>query len=265
MKCFADLADPNGRRKDEFPRNGAFCNGVTARVEEPLLKKVAHISRFLNGLYMFMQRKGIVSGRFRSLCKGFLAADCHNSQKLTRMVAGDDEQKRIEHSQNGDHQAFEELVREHQQMIHALCYRMTGSMADAQDLAQETFIQCFHHLGSFRGESRFSSWLYRIAMNQCLNWQKARGRREHLHRSWSEQARSEEQVGDDVGQPIQEALLKLDAKQRAAIVLTTYDGLNHAEAARVLGCSETTVSWRLFAARRKLKTLLKQLRREEVG
>lgn len=239
--------------------------GLPPGLKSHFRKRVAHILRFHNGLHMFMQHKRIVSGRFRRLCKGFLAADCHNRQRLTRMVAGDDEQKRIEHSQNGDHGAFEELVREHQQMIHALCYRMTGSMADAQDLAQETFIQCFHHLGSFRGESRFSSWLYRIAMNQCLNWQKARGRREHLHRSWSEQVTSEEQVRDDGGQPIQEALLKLDAKQRAAVVLTTYDGLNHAEAAKVLGCSETTVSWRLFAARRKLKTLLKQLRREEVG
>ena len=58
---------------------------------------------------------------------------------------------------------------------------------------------------------------------------------------------------------IQEALMKLPAKQRAAIVLTTYDGLTHAEAARVLGCSEATVSWRLFAARGKLKRLLKHL------
>jgi RNA polymerase sigma-70 factor (ECF subfamily) len=60
-------------------------------------------------------------------------------------------------------------------------------------------------------------------------------------------------AGAPANQQVQEALLKLPAKQRAAIVLTIYDGLNHAEAAQVLGCSETTVSWRVFAARRKLK------------
>ena len=62
-------------------------------------------------------------------------------------------------------------------------------------------------------------------------------------------------------QQIQEALLKLPVKQRAAIVLTTYDGLTHAEAARALGCSETTVSWRLFTARGKLKRLLKHFQK----
>jgi RNA polymerase sigma-70 factor (ECF subfamily) len=60
-----------------------------------------------------------------------------------------------------------------------------------------------------------------------------------------------------LAQQVKDALLKLHPKQRAAVVLTTYDGLNHAEAAQVLGCSETTVSWRLFAARTKLKRLLK--------
>jgi RNA polymerase sigma-70 factor (ECF subfamily) len=182
------------------------------------------------------------------------------------MVASDDEQNRIERSRNGDHEAFESLIRDCQRMIYALCYRMTGSMADAEDLSQEAFIQCFENLASFRGESRFSSWLYRIAMNQCLNWQKAQVRRERLHQSWSEHRESEGQRGGELSQQIQEALLKLDPKQRAAVILTTYDGLNHAEAANVLGCSETTVSWRLFAARRKLKALLKNTRlSEETG
>jgi RNA polymerase sigma-70 factor (ECF subfamily) len=73
------------------------------------------------------------------------------------------------------------------------------------------------------------------------------------HLNW-ETAPAENQAS----QQVQSALLKLPAKQRAAIVLTIYDGLNHAEAAQVLGCSETTVSWRVFAARRKLKRWLSQ-------
>lgn len=159
--------------------------------------------------------------------------------------------------------AFEELIREHQRMIHSLCYRMTGSVADAEDLAQETFIQAFQHRDSFRGEARVSSWLYRIAVNQCLNWRKRVKRREQIHREWSREERvgSEERPGR--AQQIQDALLKLNPKQRAAIVLTVYDGLNHAEAAKVLRCAETTVSWRLFAARRTLKRLLKNLDRRE--
>jgi RNA polymerase sigma-70 factor (ECF subfamily) len=138
---------------------------------------------------------------------------------------------------------------------------MSGSLADAEDLAQETFIHAYQHLDGFRAEARFSSWLYRIAVNQCLNWQKRRQRLDQLHKEWSEQDR--EPSGADTGrtQQIQEALLKLPPKQRAAVILTAYDGLTHAEAAAALGCSETTVSWRLFAARGKLKRLLKDFNR----
>jgi RNA polymerase sigma-70 factor (ECF subfamily) len=159
--------------------------------------------------------------------------------------------------------AFEELIREHQRMIHSLCYRMTGSLADAEDLAQETFIQAFQHRDSFRGEAHVSSWLYRIAVNLCLNWRKRASRREQIHREWGQEERVAEAEHPRHAQQIQEALLKLNPKQRAAIVLTVYDGLNHAEAAKALGCAETTVSWRLFAARRALKKLLRNLDRRE--
>lgn len=175
------------------------------------------------------------------------------------MVASDPDKERITASQAGDHATFEDLIRDHQRMIHALCYRMTGSAADAEDLAQETFIHAYQHLDGFRAEARFSSWLYRIAVNQCLNFRARRQRQERLLQSWSEEDRAAAEVSRDSTKEIQEALLKLPPKQRAAVILTTYEGLNHAEAARALGCSETTVSWRLFAARQKLKRLLKHL------
>src|SRR5438105_6052445 len=101
------------------------------------------------------------------------------------MAAMDDEASRVAQSQNGDHAAFESLIRDYQRMIHSLCYRMTGSMAEAEDLAQETFIRAYRELRGFRAEARFSSWLYRIAMNLCLNWRKSDQRRQALHRKWA--------------------------------------------------------------------------------
>jgi RNA polymerase sigma-70 factor, ECF subfamily len=172
------------------------------------------------------------------------------------MVELEDEVEQIRASQHGDHAAFETLIRRYQKMIHALTFRMTGSLADSEDLAQETFIQAYQQLANFRGEARFSSWLYRISVNQCLNWQKRSQRREKLHQSWTDEQNSSPPEPDARSQRVQEALLKLHPKQRAAIVLTTFDNLNHAEAAKVLGCSETTVSWRIFAARAKLKRIL---------
>src|SRR5665213_4010010 len=164
--------------------------------------------------------------------------------------------------QKGSPAAFEALVRQHQRMIHSLTFRMTGSLADAEDLAQETFIRAYAQIGAFRGTSKFSTWLYPVAVNACLNWRQSEARRFHLHADCageiSAPPANEENSPAKNGacEQVQSALLKLPAKQRAAIVLTVYDGLNHAEAAHVLGCSETTVSWRVFAARRKLKRWL---------
>lgn len=169
----------------------------------------------------------------------------------------DDEQRAwIRDSQNGDHAAFASLIQFHQRMIHAVTFRMTGSMADAEDLAQETFIQAFQKLGTFRGESAFSSWLYRIAMNLCLNWRKREIRRGQVHESWEPPENSEKRSDDALSQQVQEALMKLHPKQRAAVVLTIYEGKNHAEAGKILDCSETTVSWRVFSAKKKLKRWL---------
>jgi RNA polymerase sigma-70 factor (ECF subfamily) len=179
------------------------------------------------------------------------------SVKESRMADADAEL--VLQCQNGSPAAFEALVRQHQRMIHSLTFRMTGSDADAEDLAQETFIRAYAQIGTFRGSAKFSTWLYRIALNTCLNWRQSEARRFHLHADCAGEMAAHSLNGENSpaenqsNQQVQAALLKLPAKQRAAIVLTIYDGLNHAEAAQILGCSETTVSWRVFAARRKLK------------
>ena len=172
----------------------------------------------------------------------------------------DDEQGEIRRSLQGDHEAFESLVRRYQKMIYALTYRMSGSAADAEDLTQDVFVRAHQELASFRAEAKLSSWLYRIAVNQCLNWRKRMVRRQQVHNEWQAETANQAPLSSVVAQRVQEALQLLSSKQRAAVVLTTYEGLSHAEAARVLGCSETTVSWRLFTARGKLKRLLKDLK-----
>ena len=180
--------------------------------------------------------------------------------KPSRMADADAEL--VLQTQKGSPAAFEELVRNHQRMIHSLTFRMTGSPADAEDLAQETFIRAYEQIGAFRGTAKFSTWLYRIAVNTCLNWKQSEARRFQMQTNCAEEFSIRQTHGENTPaengacQQVQSALLKLPAKQRAAIALTVYDGLNHAEAAQILGCSETTVSWRVFAARRKLKSWL---------
>jgi RNA polymerase sigma-70 factor, ECF subfamily len=162
-------------------------------------------------------------------------------------------------SQNGSVAAFEMLIRNHQAVIHALTFRMTGSSADAEDLAQETFIRAYDQIHSFNSGAKFSTWLYSIAVHACLNWRRNEARRFQAHTKCAEEmlARNPDfQISfaeNEMAEQARAALMKLPTKQRAAIVLTIYDGLNHAEAAKVLRCSETTISWRVFAAKRKLK------------
>jgi RNA polymerase sigma-70 factor (ECF subfamily) len=181
----------------------------------------------------------------------------------------DEENLWVLQSRKGDPAAFESLIRAHQRMIHSLTFRMTGSLADAEDLAQETFIRAYQRLDSYQGTAKFSSWLYSIAVHACLNWRQREKRRREVHASWAVsddalRSGSEPMSGDDkLSQEVQTALMRLPAKQRAAVVLTVYDGRNHAEAAQILGCSETTVSWRVFAARRKLKQWLSARGRPE--
>ena len=177
------------------------------------------------------------------------------------MVASDDEQSCIARCLLGDHSAFEPLVKNYQRMIDSVCFRMTGSLEEAEDLSQATFVRAYRNLSQFRGEAKFSSWLYQIAVRLCINWQQSNRRRERLTKSFHEHASTEEHESDgQLGEEAQQALMTLHPKQRAAIVLTVFEGLNHAQAAQALGCSETTVSWRLFAARKKLKHALRQLK-----
>jgi RNA polymerase sigma-70 factor (ECF subfamily) len=92
-----------------------------------------------------------------------------------------------------------------------------------------------------------------------MTWHKRERRKERLREDWNVRRDEASQADESLAQRVQEALMKLNPKQRAAVVLTIYDGLSHADAARASGCAEATVSWRVFAAKRKLKRLLAKL------
>jgi RNA polymerase sigma-70 factor (ECF subfamily) len=180
---------------------------------------------------------------------------------MVRMAPPDDELNWIQNSLAGDTEAYTALVKQYQKMVYALTFRMTGSFADAEDLTQETFLRAFHQLDTFRNESKFSTWLCQIAINLSLNWRARESRRGDVHSKWAENTISEndsrDNFPDELSRQVQNALNKLPVKQRAAIVLTVYENHSHAEAAKFLNCTEATISWRVFAARQKLKRLLK--------
>lgn len=162
-------------------------------------------------------------------------------------------QQLVRMAQGGDPAAFDEIFDRFHPMIYAFCYRACLNVTQAQDLAQETLIKVARHLGAFRWESSFKSWIYQIATNTTRDWLRKKAREDSLAEEVARQG-PEETASDH--SRLTEALGVLPDDLRLAIVLTFYEGMNHADAARVLGCAETTVSWRIFRAKQKLKHLL---------
>ena len=145
-------------------------------------------------------------------------------------------------SVDGDTEAFAHLVERHYMTVYKVSYKWCGIREDAEDIAQEVFIKLAQKLKTFRKKSSFKTWLYRITINTAKDFH-----RKH--------AANPTPLGDEPLDAIRlyKALNKLPEKQKSAILLVFSEGLNHREAAQVLNCSETTVSWRIFQARKRLK------------
>ena len=165
----------------------------------------------------------------------------------------------------GDLLPFEELFKLHHRKVYAVCLRMTGNTAEAEDLSQEVFVQVFRKLGTFRGESAFSTWLHRLTVNQVLMYfRKSRRRREQLTEDGELPERIIKSRNVLTSFPIldrlalDEAIVKLAPGYRAVFILHDVEGLQHIEIANILGCSVGTSKSQLHKARMKMRRLLRQ-------
>ncbi len=150
--------------------------------------------------------------------------------------------------------ALEDLFRSYRQPVLSLCAAMTGDPADAEDALQEVFVAVSRALPQFRGESRISTWLYRIAIRAALE-ARARRRRPPPVEQEPEPVHAgaeRELLARDEARRLARAMLRLPAEQRAVLSLFAIDGLRHREIAEILGVPEGTVWSRLNVARRKL-------------
>jgi RNA polymerase sigma-70 factor (ECF subfamily) len=169
------------------------------------------------------------------------------------------EQRWVALAGQGDEQAFAELARSHQDQLYRVALRMLGDPGAAQDVVQDALLQAWQHLPGFRGEARFSTWVTRIVINRCHNAQRRLRPTVALpHTADAEKvlpwapAADTDALAAGTRDAVREALLSLPFDQRAPIVLTTFAGLTHAEAARVLGISEGAAKVRAHRARRTL-------------
>lgn len=168
----------------------------------------------------------------------------------------EDEQE-VEAFRNGDEAAFDRLVLKYQRRIYRLCLRCTGSHADADDLAQEVFLHAYRGLDRFRSEARFSTWLYRIAWNACVNWTSSKEAAEALREDLVDHAPSpfDRLSREQAAKRVRQAVARLPERQRAVLLLRVYEGLSHREIADVLGRPVGTVKANLFHALTKLRKL----------
>ena len=165
----------------------------------------------------------------------------------------------------GDESAFEELYRLHHRRVYSLCLRMTQNPVEAEDLTQEVFVLLFRKIGSFRGESAFTTWLHRMTVNQVLmHFRKKKSRPEHPTEEGDAPVQIETGTENPRAMPVvdrialERAVAKLPPGYRAVFVLHDVEGYDHAEIARALGCSVGTSKSQLHKARMKLRSLIRR-------
>jgi RNA polymerase sigma-70 factor (ECF subfamily) len=155
----------------------------------------------------------------------------------------------------GDREAFRRLVERHYDMIYRIAYRIVGSAADAEDITQDVCITLATKLSRFGNRSRFTTWLISIVINRCRDFLRRRKSSQALIEKYASQRQAEDDDAADTRSRIawlDATLQSLDQNLRETVVLILDAELTHAEAAKVLGCAEGTVSWRMNEARKQL-------------
>ena len=156
----------------------------------------------------------------------------------------------------GDREAFGRLLDRHYDLIYRVAFRILGSAADAEDVAQDVCLALVGKLGQFRGNSRFSTWLCSIAVNQCRDFLRRRKSSHVLVEKYGVQRALDEAdhaATEHRSAWLRDALARLDPNLREAAVLVVGEEMSHAEAAMILGCAESTVSWRMHMVKKRLR------------
>lgn len=177
----------------------------------------------------------------------------------------------VRRAQNNDLAAYDELIRRYQERIYGTVYNMTSNHEDANDLVQETFIKAHRALKTFKGDSSFFTWLYRIAVNKTINYLKQRKNRTGISLNdldfnaendpdlvalVSDKTPQRDAGLSELQEKLNEAMMKLSEQHRLVVTLHDVQGLAHDEIAKIMDCNAGTVRSRLFYARQQLQAYL---------
>ena len=197
------------------------------------------------------------------------------SARRTQKKIEDPDRELLDRWHAGDDLAFEQLVKRHERKVFRLLFRMMGTREEAEDVAQETFLSLHRHGHRFRGDARFSTFVYRVASNAALNRRRSLGRnRVRIRKLAVRQAAGDHLpstprnpldsvAGAEISRRVRKALDTIKPSLRLPVVLYDIEGLSYGEIAEVLGVAEGTVKSRIHRARRALRSELAELLAEE--
>jgi RNA polymerase sigma factor (sigma-70 family) len=183
----------------------------------------------------------------------------------------EEDESLVARTQRGDAEAFDVLVERYKERLYATVYHMTSNHEDANDLVQDAFIKAYKSINSFKSQSSFYTWVYRIAVNRTINFLKRRKNKNHYSLDdvdasiqtdpdfvelMSHVTPRREAGLTELQQKLNEALQKLSESHRAVVTMHDVQGMTHADIAKVMKCSEGTVRSRLFYARQQMQGYL---------
>ena len=181
-----------------------------------------------------------------------------------------DDHRLIAECLKGDTLAFGELIRRYQDRLFNMVYRVVGNVEDAQDIVQDTFLNAYRSLNSFKGDAEFFTWLYRIAWNTAVSLKRKQKAALSLHGSRNGQSGIDPLDGSESSQPghalekaeqetrIQAALNRLSPEHRAVLILKEMEGQRYEDIAEILGVPVGTIRSRLHRARMELRDILER-------
>lgn len=167
----------------------------------------------------------------------------------------------IKQATRGDARAFERLCHRHYDLMFRIAFKWCGHRATAEDITQNACIKLATALRTYQGKAAFTTWLYRLVINTAIDMQRAEKRHHHAQGEMDDVPGPDNPEAAYYAQEIMRAIGRLPAKEKAALLLVFGEGMNHAEAAFVMEVKESTVSWYIFEARKKLEEFKNEERR----
>lgn len=154
----------------------------------------------------------------------------------------------------GDRQAFELLLSRHYDYMYKIAFKWSQNQSDAQDIVQNACVKLVKALKQYRGDSEFTTWLYQVVLNTAKDYFRSQAK----HKDPQRISKPSEYKADDkvLAQQVLDKINDLPEQEKEALVLVSFKGVSHAEAAKICNCAESTISWRVHEARKKLASLM---------